>query len=114
MVDPKDNSANTSKPNPADDATIATRGDLDGKDGEDVYLVNQPSGQQLVGTRSVKPFLAAGGGLFGDLDGSGTVDSGDIALALLDFGPCPGCAADLDQSGIVDFGDVALILLSYG
>jgi hypothetical protein len=98
----------------ASDPIIATRGDLDGTGGEDVYLVNQPSSQQLVGTRSVKPFLAAGGGLFGDLDGSGSVDSGDIALALLDFGPCPGCAADLDQSGVVDFGDVALILLSYG
>ena len=98
----------------ASDPIIATRGDLDGTGGEDVYLVNQPSSQQLVGTRSVKPFLAAGGGLFGDLDGSGSVDSGDIALALLDFGSCPGCAADLDQSGVVDFGDVALILLSYG
>jgi len=39
---------------------------------------------------------------------------GDIAFALLDYGPCPGCASDLDGSGEVDFGDVALILLSAG
>ena len=51
---------------------------------------------------------------FGDLDGSNTVDAGDIAISLLDYGPCPGCPADIDGSGEVDFGDVALILLSVG
>jgi len=51
---------------------------------------------------------------FGDLDLSGTVDNGDIAFALLDYGACPSCTADLDGSGDVDFGDVALILLSTG
>jgi hypothetical protein len=51
---------------------------------------------------------------FGDLDGSSEVDQGDVAFALLDYGPCPGCVADLDGSGDVDFGDVALILLSVG
>jgi hypothetical protein len=49
-----------------------------------------------------------------DIDGNGEVDTGDVAFALLDFGPCPGCPADLDGSGEVDFGDVALILLSTG
>ena len=49
-----------------------------------------------------------------DLDRSGMVDLGDIALAMLDFGPCPGCAADLDASGQVDLGDVALMLLEMG
>ena len=39
---------------------------------------------------------------------------GDVALALLDFGACAGCAADLDGSGAVDFGDVALMLLDFG
>ena len=51
---------------------------------------------------------------FGDIDGSGAVDNGDVAFALLDYGPCPGCPSDLDGSGEVDFGDVALILLSVG
>lgn len=51
---------------------------------------------------------------FGDIDGSLDVDSGDVALALLDFGPCPGCSADLDGTAEVDFGDIALILLSAG
>jgi uncharacterized membrane protein len=51
---------------------------------------------------------------FGDVDGSGIVDSGDVALTLLDYGPCPGCSSDLDETGEVDFGDVALVLLSTG
>jgi len=51
---------------------------------------------------------------FGDLDGSGAVDGGDIAFCLLDFGPCPQCVSDLDGSGDVDFGDVALLLLVTG
>ncbi|MFZ4723240.1 MAG: CotH kinase family protein [Phycisphaerales bacterium] len=49
-----------------------------------------------------------------DLDGSGEVDPGDIAIALLDFGPCGGCPADLDGTGEVDFADVALILVDFG
>ena len=55
-----------------------------------------------------------GNGCFGDLDGSGEVDSGDVSLCLLDTGPCPGCQSDLDGSGEVDSGDVSLCLLSTG
>jgi hypothetical protein len=51
---------------------------------------------------------------FGDIDSSMEVDTGDVAFALLDYGPCPGCLADLDGTGEEDFGDVALILLSTG
>lgn len=50
----------------------------------------------------------------GDVDLSGVVDSGDLSLVLLDFGPCPGCATDLDGSGETDAGDAALVLLGYG
>jgi hypothetical protein len=49
-----------------------------------------------------------------DLDCDGRVDFGDIAIALLDFGPCDACASDVDGSGVVDFGDVAFILLDFG
>jgi outer membrane protein assembly factor BamB len=49
-----------------------------------------------------------------DIDGTGDVDSGDVAFALLDYGPCPRCSSDLDGSGYVDFGDMALILLAFG
>jgi hypothetical protein len=49
-----------------------------------------------------------------DLDCDGRVDFGDIAIALLDFGPCDACASDVDGSGLVDFGDVAFILLDFG
>jgi hypothetical protein len=37
-----------------------------------------------------------------------------VGLALLDYGPCLGCESDLDGSGEVDFGDIALILLNFG
>lgn len=49
-----------------------------------------------------------------DLDCNGLVDGGDIAFALLDFGPCAGCPSDVDGTGVVDFGDVALIMLDFG
>lgn len=50
----------------------------------------------------------------GDLDMSGAVDLGDLALMLMDFGPCAGCPTDLDGSGVVDMGDVSLLLLNFG
>jgi hypothetical protein len=56
----------------------------------------------------------SGPACFGDLDGSNEVDTGDVAICLLDYGPCPGCQADLDGTSEVDFGDIALILLSVG
>ena len=52
-------------------------------------------------------------GLEGDVDASGLVDFGDVALALLNFGSDePAC--DMDVNGMIDFGDVALILLNFG
>ena len=72
------------------------------------------------------------GGQLHDLDGSGGVDLGDLALLMLDFGsdcslnPCYGdpngqqrigfdnacsCPSDLDGNGSVDFGDVAFFLM---
>jgi len=93
--------------------TLVARGNLDGSGGEDVFLIGG-AGNALTGDGNATPFLGVAAGKFGDLDGSGTVDNGDIALCLLDFGPCPGCLSDVDGSGEVDFGDVALILLSFG
>jgi len=52
-------------------------------------------------------------GIEGDLDGDGAVGASDIAILLLDFGPCGGCQSDLDGSGSVDGGDIALLLLLY-
>ena len=50
----------------------------------------------------------------GDVDGSGEVDSGDVAIVILDFGVCVGCPTDLDESTQVDSADVALVLLFSG
>lgn len=49
-----------------------------------------------------------------DLDQSGFIDNSDVAILLLDFGPCPGCPSDLDGSGTVDFGDAAVLMLDAG
>jgi hypothetical protein len=83
------------------------------------YLVRVASvvGQPGAGTLrivQVVPGPACQAPCASDLDGSRSVDFGDVALAMLDFGPCPGCPSDLDQTGSVDFGDVALILLESG
>ena len=50
---------------------------------------------------------------FGDVDASGTVDFGDVAILLLGMGG-DDPSLDLDGSGIVDFGDIALVLLNFG
>ena len=49
-----------------------------------------------------------------DVDGSGHVDGSDIALMLLDYGPCSGCSTDLDGDARVSASDVALLLLDFG
>jgi hypothetical protein len=51
--------------------------------------------------------------IFGDLDGSGTVDFGDVAVLLLSLGESDPFY-DIDGSGLVDFGDIALLLLVFG
>lgn len=55
-------------------------------------------------------------GCFGDADGSGAVDFGDITSVLANWGQSgpvfrPG---DADGSGLVDFGDVTTVLANWG
>ena len=53
----------------------------------------------------------------GDLDLSGSVDAGDVALLLLKFGPCEPdreCIGDIDHSGEVTAADIGAMLLLYG
>lgn len=56
-------------------------------------------------------FVNVGCPLFGDLDGNGYVDSADLSMILLNYGPCPGCPEDLDGSGDVDAADIGLLML---
>jgi uncharacterized membrane protein len=49
-----------------------------------------------------------------DLDGDGAVNSGDLAMLLLEFGTSDPCSPDLDESGYVDPGDLAIMLLDFG
>ena len=50
----------------------------------------------------------------GDLDGNRMVDTADLGLMLLDFGPCAGCQSDFDGNGSVDPSDVSLLLIDFG
>ena len=97
------------------DPIIVTRGNLDGVGGEDLFLVSQPTGSNFTGFNQVMPFLGVAG-LQGDLDGDGVVGTSDIAILLLDFGPCTGtpCPSDLDGDGEVGTGDIAFLLLLFG
>ncbi|MFM7808154.1 MAG: hypothetical protein ACKPEA_09550, partial [Planctomycetota bacterium] len=49
-----------------------------------------------------------------DLDGDGEVGGSDLAILLLDFGPCTVCAGDLDGDGEISGADLSLVLLSFG
>jgi hypothetical protein len=50
-----------------------------------------------------------------DLDGSGTVDLGDLGILLADFG-CTGssCPGDIDCDGDTDLGDLGILLAEFG
>jgi hypothetical protein len=53
----------------------------------------------------------------GDLDGSGSVDAGDIGSLLVLFGDCSACGeceGDLDGSRSVDSGDIGNLLVLFG
>ena len=52
----------------------------------------------------------------GDLDSSRSLDSGDVAIVLLNYGiiAMPGDPLDVDKSGIIDSGDISMILLNSG
>lgn len=49
--------------------------------------------------------------IYGDFDGSGVVDSGDMAYLLLSYGEAG--VTDLDDSGVTDSGDIAILLLLF-
>ena len=95
--------------------TLVAKGNLDGNGSEDVFLVQQPSPFAVSGDSTVAPFLGAQSApCFGDLDGSGEVDSSDISRLLLDYGICGGCPGDLNGDGDVNGEDMGLMLLSFG
>jgi len=72
-----------------------------------VRFTDETGASALTSLEVTEPCVAA------DLDCNGSVDGGDVALLMLDFGPCTGCAGDLDASGMIDFGDVAILLLDW-
>ncbi len=73
------------------------------------------SGVTLTGSTDLVQDDFAAAPVLGDLDGDGYVTTADIALLLLNFGPCSSqpCEGDLDQTGSVDTGDLAYLLLLF-
>ena len=75
--------------------------------GYDAGLADQWSGTLTIGTTDDSgPVCPA------DLDGSGSIDFGDIVQVLSNWGSTG--PADLDGSGTVDFGDLIVVLSSFG
>jgi formylglycine-generating enzyme required for sulfatase activity len=80
-----------------------------------------PSG----GLRALRALVAAGlagclapaaaGACDADLDGSGSVDAGDLAAMLAEWGPASAkSSADLDANGTVDAADLSQLLAQWG
>jgi alpha-tubulin suppressor-like RCC1 family protein len=97
--------------------TAVLRGNLDGILGEDFMIIDSGMTQTLVGESAgmVRPML--GGGALppacpGDMDASGTVDAGDLAALLGNWGGSG--IGDVDRSGTVDGSDLAAMLGSWG
>ncbi len=70
------------------------------------YVADRQSGLQVIDVSSCELCPA-------DLDGSGSVDFGDI-LAILSAWGNKGGPEDLDGSGVVDFGDILIVLAAWG
>ncbi len=69
------------------------------------YVADERSGLQVIDVSSCA--------CPADLDGSGSVDFGDI-LAILSAWGNKGGPEDLDGSGVVDFGDLLIVLAAWG
>ncbi|MBC03150.1 MAG: hypothetical protein CMJ34_07585 [Phycisphaerae bacterium] len=51
---------------------------------------------------------------FGDLNGDGSVNGGDLGFVIADWGACPGCLGDLDGDGLVTGADLGLMISAFG
>jgi hypothetical protein len=88
------------------------------------FAVTGTIGQPDAGVSSGGDWVVSGGFWAGgataappcpeDIDGSGSVDFGDLLAVLSNFGACPGCPEDLDGNGSVDFSDLLAVLSNFG
>lgn len=93
---------------------LCPRGDVLGPGAEGVFIVD-------AGTTSLKgvspavaiPFRIEEAPCLGDLDTSGSVNGGDLAAVLYDWG-LDGSPADLDGNDVVNGGDLAIVLNAWG
>jgi hypothetical protein len=70
-------------------------------------------GYERIGHRLIEALAASG--CVADLDGSGEVGGGDLAMVMASWGDAPaGTAADLDRDGRVDAADLGEVLASWG
>ena len=60
-------------------------------------------------------YFDAGGSCDADFNQDGSLDGGDLAMLLADWGQSgPGVSTDLDQDGVVGPGDLGIFLSSFG
>ena len=58
--------------------------------------------------------LGCDDGIFGDIDGDGSVGIGDLLALLASWGPCPApCPEDLNGDGMVDIQDLLDLLSAW-
>lgn len=77
-------------------------------------LAALPAGTHLeYGPTTVK-LVFDGGIALGDANGDGTVDGGDLATVLGQWGACAGCTGDFDHDGFVNGADVTVVLGNWG
>ncbi len=48
--------------------------------------------------------------VFGDIDGSGAIDLGDLLHIIGNWGSCSGCLGDLNQDGVIDTTDLLQLI----
>ena len=64
---------------------------------------------------AVMIFEVGCGGIPGDINGDGVVNTVDLLLLLAAWGPCaPPCPEDLDFNGVVDIDDLFAVLGAWG
>jgi subtilisin family serine protease len=54
------------------------------------------------------------GGIPGDIDGDGDVDTADLLALLAAWGECEGCPEDINGDGVVNTADLLILLGNWG
>lgn len=59
-------------------------------------------------------FKPSPGGVVGDINGDGLVNSDDLVAVISQWGSCAGCPADVNDNGVVNTDDLMVVLGNWG